>query len=85
MKFPYIVIRNGKWYKAGEEVPEDTTGQEFSAETEQMPKGFEYKKTDINRMSTADLKELAREHEVSNVDDMTGQDLKEYFITMFNL
>ena len=85
MKFPYIVIRNGKWYKAGEEVPEDTTGQKFSSETEQMPKEFEYKKTDINRMSTADLKELAREHGVSNVDDMTGQDLKTYLITLFEL
>lgn len=80
-----IIKMNGKWYKAGEEVPEDTPGQEFSAETEQVPKEFEYKKTDINRMSTADLKELAREHGVLNVDDMTGQDLKEYFITRFNL
>ena len=85
MKFPYIVIRDGKWYKAGEEVPEGTPGQESSDEETQMPEVFKYNKTDINRMSTADLKELAREHEVSNVDDMTGQDLKEYFITMFNL
>ena len=85
MKFPYIVIRDGKWYKAGEEVPEGTPGQESSDEEIQMPEVFKYKKTDINRMSTADLKELAREHGVSNVDDMTGQDLKEYFITKFNL
>nr|DAP84276.1 MAG TPA: Rho termination factor, N-terminal domain [Caudoviricetes sp.] len=85
MKFPYIVIRDGKWYKAGEEVPEGTPGQESSDEEIQMPEVFKYKKTDINRMSTADLKELAREHEVLNVDDMTGQDLKEYFITRFNL
>lgn len=85
MKFPYIVIRDGKWYKAGEEVQEETPVQESSAEKTQMPEVFKYKKTDINRMSTADLKELAREHEVSNVDDMTGQDLKEYFITRFNL
>lgn len=85
MKFPYIVIRDGKWYKAGEEVPEGTPGQESYDEETQMPEVFKYKKTDINRMSTADLKELARENEVSNVDDMTGQDLKEYFITRFNL
>ena len=80
-----IIKMNGKWYKAGEEVPEETSGQESSDEEIQMPEVFKYKKTDINRMSTADLKELAREHEVSNVDDMTGQDLKEYFITKFNL
>lgn len=83
MKFPYIVIRDGKWYKAGEEVPEGTPGQ--YSEKMQIPVEFKYKKTDINRMSTADLKELAREYGVSNVDDMTGQDLKEYFITRFNL
>lgn len=80
-----IIKMNGKWYKAGEEVPEGTPGQESSDEENQMPEEFKYKKTDINRMSTADLKELAREHEVLNVDDMTGQDLKEYFITRFNL
>lgn len=80
-----IIKMNGKWYKAGEEVPEETSGQESSDEEIQMPEVFKYKKTDINRMSTADLKELAREHEVLNVDDMTGQDLKEYFITKFNL
>ena len=85
MKFPYIVLRDGKWYKAGEEVPEGNLGQESSDEETQMPEVFKHKKTDINRMSTADLKELAREHEVLNVDDMTGQDLKEYFITRFNL
>lgn len=80
-----IIKMNGKWYKAGEEVPDFLPGHELSAEETQMSEVFEYKKTDINRMSTADLKELAREHEVSNVDDMTGQDLKEYFITRFNL
>lgn len=80
-----IIKMNGKWYKAGEEVPEGTPGQESSDEENQMPEEFKYKKTDINRMSTADLKELAREYEVLNVDDMTGQDLKEYFITRFNL
>lgn len=80
-----IIKMNGKWYKAGEEVPEETPGQKSSAEETQVPEVFEYKKTDINRMSTADLKELAREHGVSNVEDMTGQDLKEYFITRFNL
>ena len=78
-----IIKMNGKWYKAGEEVPEGNPGR--YSEKMQIPIEFKYKKTDINRMSTADLKELAREYEVLNVDDMTGQDLKEYFITRFNL
>lgn len=25
MKYPYIVIHNGKWYNAGEEVPESNS------------------------------------------------------------
>lgn len=25
MKYPYIVIHNGKWYNAGEEVPENNS------------------------------------------------------------
>ena len=26
MKYPYIVIKNGKWYAAGEEVPDTVPG-----------------------------------------------------------
>ena len=39
MKYPYIVIHNGKWYNAGEEVPEEGAF-------------LGYSKTTINRMST---------------------------------
>ncbi|MBS6466686.1 MAG: hypothetical protein KH381_08140 [Clostridium sp.] len=45
MKYPYIVIHNGKWYSAGEEVPENNNSGT----------SFDYSKTTINRMSTSDL------------------------------
>lgn len=68
-----VIKINGKWYKAGEVIP----GQSLSE--------FHYTKTDINRMSVQDLRSLATDHGVSNADSMTGGELKEYFISKFNL
>ena len=48
MKYPYIVVHNGKWYNAGEEVPENNNSGA----------SFDYSKTAINRMSTSDLRLL---------------------------
>lgn len=36
-------------------------------------------------MSVQDLRSLATGHGMSNVDSMTGGELKEYFISKFNL
>ena len=74
MKYPYIVIHNGKWYNAGEEVPEDKQGTSFA-----------YTKTDINRMSTADLQALASENGIANADSFSGADLKSMLIEKFDL
>ena len=48
MTAQYTVKFNGKWYKAGEEIEE----------TQTVSSSFNYTKTDINRMSTADLQTL---------------------------
>ena len=45
----------------------------------------EYTKTEINRMSTADLKELAKKENIDNAEDMTGAELKKVLIKHFNL
>lgn len=74
MKYPYIVIHNGKWYNAGQEVPEDKPGTSFA-----------YTKTDINRMSTADLQALASENGIANADSFSGADLKSMLIEKFDL
>ena len=74
MKYPHIVIHNGKWYNAGEEVPKDKQGASFA-----------YTKTDINRMSTADLQALASENGIANADSFSGADLKSMLIEKFNL
>ncbi len=75
MKYPYIVIRNGKWYNAGEEVPESNSP---------VP-SVGYTKTEINRMSTADLQKLAAEQGIENAQATSGAELKEILIAKFNL
>ena len=69
MKAQYTVKFNGKWYKAGEEIPERKTSG--SSDFKQ------YTKSEINRMSTAELQSLAKEH--------TGGELKKILIEKFEL
>lgn len=45
----------------------------------------QYTKTDINRMSTAELQELASKEGVAGADEMTGSDLKKLLIEKFGL
>ena len=46
-------------------------------------KEFAYTKTEINRMSTADLKELAKENGID--DGLSGAEIKKALIEKFNL
>lgn len=72
----------GKWYMPGEEVPEEKS---------QVPSDFmnppniTYTKTEINRMSTADLQKLATEQGIENAQATSGAELKEILIAKFNL
>ena len=42
-------------------------------------------KTDINRMSTEDLRQIALNTGIENAENMTGKELKEYLISVFGL
>lgn len=44
-----------------------------------------YTKTDINRMSTSELKDLAKKNGISDSDDMTGAELKRILIDYYSL
>ena len=79
MKYPYIVGKNGVWYPAGTEVPEDNPNTKTENEQNQ------YTKTEINRMSTAELQELALKNGIDGADSMTGADLKKVLIENFGL
>lgn len=96
-KYPYMVNKNGIWYPAGAEVPDDT---EFKIDGKVVGKfkddaieitdkeiieQNQYTKTDINRMSTAELKEVALLNGIGNAEDMTGGELKKILIKKFGL
>lgn len=72
----------GKWYMPGEEVPEEKS----SVSSDFMnPPNITYTKTEINRMSTADLQKLAAEQGIENAQVTSGAELKEILIAKFNL
>ena len=68
---------NGKWYKAGEEIS--------LAKPHEEVKQNQYTKTEINRMSTAELQELALENGIDGAEQMTGAELKKVLIEKFGL
>ena len=68
---------NGKWYKAGEEIS--------LAKQQAEVKQNQYTKTEINRMSTAELQVLAIENGINGAEGMTGADLKKVLIEHFGL
>lgn len=52
---------------------------------EEVIKENQFTKTEINRMSTAELKEVAKLNGVKDADDMTGGELKKVLIDKFEL
>ena len=84
MIYPYIVNKNGVWYPSGADVPEDTSTITTDNLTEKLVHNGRTK-TEINRMSTAELQELALENNVDCADEMTGAELKKVLIEKFGL
>lgn len=79
MEYPYIVNKNGVWYPAGADVPEDNQN------TKERNEQNKHTKTEINRMSTSELQELALENGIDGADEMTGAELKKVLIEKFGL
>lgn len=50
-----------------------------------VPDKKKYTKTEINRMPTAELKQMAFDNGLKNAETMTGTELKKYFIDLFGL
>lgn len=78
MKFGHLVKYNGVYYPAGAEVPVGEKPVEKNNEVLLT-------KTEINRMATADLKELAAKENIKGAEDMTGAELKKVLIEKFGL
>lgn len=66
---------------------EDGTKQEMKSRTlfreRNLPGG--YTKTEINRMSTADLQALSAEHGIEGAEEISGAELKRILIEQFGL
>ena len=84
MEYPYIVNKNGVWYPAEADVPEDTSPITKDNLTETLVHNG-HTKTEINRMSTAELQTLALENDIDGADEMTGAELKKVLIEKFGL
>ena len=87
MIYKHLVKYNGVYYPAGTDVPvgvkpveEVKKVEEVKEEIAEMPT---YSKTEINRMSTADLKELAKEQGID--DELSGAEIKKALVKKFGL
>lgn len=63
------------------EVKEDV----IEVTNEEVIKENQFTKTEINRMSTSDLKDLAKLNGIDDAEEMTGGELKKVLIEHFNL
>lgn len=91
MKYDHMVKVNGKYYAAGENVPDKASGEKpmpvsaNEADNEEKQEEKKYTKTEIMRMSKAELLEMAKNTGVEGADEMNGTELKEYLISVFGL
>lgn len=74
----HLMKVNGRWYKAGEEVPESPVDKP-------SPEKTRYTKTEINKMNVSELRRLAAENGVKDPEGINGTDLKSYLISAFGL
>lgn len=93
MVYDHMVKKNGVYYKAWESVPDDDMGgseslppysdSEIALETQTEEK--KYTKSEINRMNTTELQNLAASRGIEGAFDMTGTDLKRRLISDMGL
>ena len=113
--FPYRVVKNGIWYDAGKDVPDDDNvmpveeekneeeveateqveesevkdEEPVSAPVEEEKKEFvpepKYSKRQIERMNVSDLRDVAVEVGIKDVQSKTGAELKRQIIEILKL
>lgn len=79
MIYQHIVVKNGKWYKSGEEVPDDENNIQNEEKT------TNYTKTDIHRMPVEELRKLAEEQGIEGSEYLNGADIKKLLIEKMEL
>lgn len=88
----HTVKVNGLMYRAGEEIPALTNKPKVETQKVETPKVEPVKeqagnitKTDINRMSSADLRAMASKNGIENPEELTGGELKKALIEKMGL
>lgn len=79
MIYPYIVVKNRKWYKSGENVPDDSDNVSEAREKQN------YTKTEIHQMPVKELRELATEQGIDGAEYLNGSDIKKLLIDKLGL
>jgi len=77
-------INNTSFVVEGEKIGE-VKNDVIEGTNEKVIKENQFTKTEINRMSTSDLKDLAKLNGIDNAEEMTGGELKKVLIEHFNL
>jgi len=72
---------NGVWHRAGSNISAIVIPEKDGME----PDKPRYNKTEINRMSTAQLQQLAGEQGIDGAEEITGAELKKILIEKFGL
>lgn len=87
MVYSHLVKYNGVYYPAGTDVPVGVSSVEIKDNKiiDEVKEEVKYTKTDINRMSTSDLKSLAKSEGIKDADTLSGADLKKVLIEKFGL
>lgn len=80
------VKMNGKWYKVGEEIPQANFPENMmNYPSEPYTEEKQYTRTDISRMNVCDLRRLALENGVCDVQKMKSADLKKSLLEILGL
>lgn len=97
MIYPCIVFRNGRWYEAGEDVPENGASpsvgevaekvEEVAEAEEPIAEQPQYTIKQINKMKADEAKALALElgFEKDAVEEISASELKRNIITFLKL
>lgn len=85
MRATHSIKINGKWFKAGEELPALNSSKDPEVKTQDTEEKKSYKKSDIFRMPTAELQALAESEGIENATELTGSELKTILVKHFNL
>lgn len=87
MKYDHMVKKNGIYYAAGEEVPEneEMTVEEILPSSSEISEQKPYTKTEIQRMSVDSLRILAKEVGIENPEEISGSEIKKLLLSHFGL